>query len=276
MTDKLLIGTVALITGSGRGIGRAMAEHLAAAGAAVGLMARTAAQLEEVAAGIAARGGQALALPADITDPGAVRQALARAESELGPVDVLVNNAGSFDCIGPVAEIDVETWWRDCEINLRGPLLTCHAALPAMIERGSGLIINVIGGGTGNPFPYGSGYASSKAALMRLTECLAGETREQGIGVFALGPGFVRTTMTEYQATSEAGLKWIPSSAEGIAKGQTVPPDRAAELVVALAAKRREMAPLSGRLVSVGDDLGEVIAQAETIIAENRRTLRFC
>lgn len=271
-----LENTVALITGAGRGIGRAMAEQLAANGAAVALMSRTTAQLNEVADGIKANGGRALAVAADVIDAAQVRAAVAQVEREFGAINVLVNNAGAFDCIGPIAEIDVETWWRDCEINLRGPLLTCQAVLPAMIEQGRGLIINVIGGGTGNPFPYGSGYASSKAGLMRLTECLAGEVKEQGISVFALGPGFVRTAMTEYQAECEAGRKWIPSSAEGLAKGQTVPPDLAANLTVQMAQRQDALRPLTGRLFSVGDDVDNVIAQANEIIAENRRTLRFC
>ncbi|HVF09588.1 MAG TPA: SDR family oxidoreductase [Abditibacteriaceae bacterium] len=268
--------TVVLITGAGRGIGRAMAEQFAAEGAAVALLSRTTAQLDEVAAGIKAAGGRALPVAADVVNREQVREAVARTAQEFGPVDVLVNNAGSFDCIGPISEIDAETWWRDCEINLRGPLLTCQAVLPSMIERGRGLIINVIGGGTGNPFPYGSGYASSKAGLMRLTECLAGEVKDHGISVFALGPGFVRTAMTEYQAESEAGRKWIPSSAAGLARGQTVPPDLAAALTVKMAQESDALHPLTGRLLSVGDDVNNIIAQADDIIAQNRRTLRFC
>jgi len=271
-----LESTVAVITGAGRGIGRAMAEQLAANGAAVALMSRTTAQLNEVADGIQASGGRALAVAADVVDAAQVRAAVEQVTQKFGPVNLLVNNAGSFDCIGPVAEIDAATWWRDCEINLLGPFLTCQAVLPSMNGQGRGLIINVIGGGTGNPFPYGSGYASSKAGLMRLTECLAGEVKEQGISVFALGPGFVRTTMTEYQAESEAGRKWIPSSAEGLAKGQTVPPDLAAALTVKMAQEQDALRPLTGRLFSVGDDVDSIIAQADDIIAHNRRTLRFC
>ena len=271
-----LENTVVLITGAGRGIGRAMAEQFAAEGAAIALMSRTTSQLDEVASVIKSKGGRALPVAADVVSRDQVCAAVARIEQEFGPVDVLVNNAGSFDCIGPVSEIDVETWWRDCEINLRGPLLTCQAVLPSMIERSRGLIINVIGGGTGNPFPYGSGYASSKAGLMRLTECLAGEVKDQGVSVFALGPGFVRTAMTEYQAASEAGRKWIPSSAEGLAKGQTVPPDLAAALTVKIAQEQDALHPLTGRLLSVGDDVDKIISQREDIIAHNRRTLRFC
>jgi len=267
---------VVLITGAGRGIGRTTAEHFARAGAAVALLSRTAEQVNEVAHGIQQAGGRALAVTADVVNREQVFAAVEKVEQELGAVDVLLNNAGSFDCIGPVAEIDAEVWWRDCEINLLGPLLCCQAVLRGMQLKGSGLIINMIGGGTGNPFPYGSGYASSKAGLMRLTECLAGEVREQGITVVAMGPGFVRTQMTEYQATSEAGLKWIPSSAKGLDEGNHVPPTVAAVLAVALAQRQDELAVLTGRLFSAGEDVDAVLAQADEIIAANKRTLRFC
>lgn len=252
-----------------------MAEYFAAQGHAVALLSRTRAQLDEVAAGIEQAGGRALALPCDVTDQDAVREAMARAAAELGPVEVLINNAGSFDAIGPLWEVDPLLWWRDCEINLRGPMLTCHAALPAMIRRRRGLIINVIGGGTGNPFPYGSGYASSKAALMRLTESLARETREHGISVVAMGPGFVRTAMTELQL-GETGRRWIPSSAASIADGTDIPPTRAAALAFALTARRDRLQPLTGRLFNISDDVDEVLSQSDDIIAANRRTLRFC
>ena len=267
---------VVLITGAGRGIGRAMAQAFAKEGASVALMSRTLPQLQEVAEAISKSGGRALPVVADVVDAAEVRAAVLEIERELGPVDVLINNAGSFDCIGPVSEIDAETWWRDCEINLRGPLHTCQSVLTSMIARRSGLIINVIGGGTGNPFPYGSGYASSKAGLMRLTECLAGEVREQNIAVVALAPGFVRTQMTEYQATSEAGRRWIPSSAEGIESGKTSPPEMAATLAVQLAQNIEGMQKLSGRLFSIGEDVGDVVKNADEIIKENKRTLRFC
>ena len=267
---------VVLITGGGRGIGRATAEQFANAGAAVAVLSRTAEQVNEVAHGIRERGGRALAVTADVTNREQVFAAIEKVEQELGVVDVLLNNAGSFDSIGPVVEIDAEEWWRDCEINLLGPLLCCQGVLRGMILKGSGLIINMIGGGTGNPFPYGSGYASSKAGLMRLTECLAGEVKEQGITVVAMGPGFVRTQMTEYQATSEAGRKWIPSSAKGLDEGNHVPPTLAAELAVALAANQSELAALTGRLFSAGEDVSAVLAQADDIVKSNKRTLRFC
>jgi NAD(P)-dependent dehydrogenase (short-subunit alcohol dehydrogenase family) len=242
---------------------------------AVALLARSAGQIREVATAIEEQGGKALPVATDVTDRQQVAAAVEEIEKQLGPVDVLVNNAGSFDCIGPVAEIDPDIWWNDCEINLRGPLLTCHAVLPGMIRRGGGVIINVIGGGAGSPFAYGSGYASSKAGVMRLTECIAAEVREHGIVSFGMGPGFVRTTMTELQAESEAGQKYIPSSRRAMEEGRDIPPTFAADLAFHLATRREALAPLTGRLFRAGENLDEIIANIETIVAENKRTLRF-
>ena len=231
-----LRGKVVVITGAGRGIGRAMAAAFAREGARVALIARSDAELEETAGMIRETGGEALPLPADITDLSAVEHALARLEAEWAAPDVLVNNAGSFGAIGPVWEVDPEHWWRDVTVNLRGTFHCTRAVLRGMVERDQGRIINVIGGGTGAPFPYGSGYASSKAAAMRLTECAAAELKQakKEIAVFAMGPGLVRTRMTEYQLESEEGQRWM-SRIEGMfAAGVDVPPTRAAELAVQL------------------------------------------
>src|SRR4051812_40727029 len=120
-----------LVTGAGRGIGRAIAERFAAGGDRVALLSRSVEQLREVADGISAAGGTALPVPGDVTDEAAVREAFSLAEAELGPVEVLVNNAGSFYALGPVWEVDPERWWRDMEINVFGVFLPCRAALAA-------------------------------------------------------------------------------------------------------------------------------------------------
>src|SRR5262249_20297626 len=151
------------------------------------------AQVEEAARAIEAQGGTALAVPADVTEAGAVEGMVRRGEAEFGPVGLLGNNAGSFYAIGPTWEGDPEAWWRDVTINLNGLFLCCRAVLPGMVARDRGRVLNMIGGGTGSPFPYGSGYASSKAAVMRLTECIAAELSraESRVAVFAMGPGLV-------------------------------------------------------------------------------------
>jgi len=264
---------VIIVTGAGRGIGRAISEALAAEGARVALVSRTAAQLEEVAAGIRAAGGVALPVPADVCDAEATRAMVAAAERELGPVDTLLNNAGSLYAIGPVWEVDAEAWWTDVTINLQGVFLCCQAALPGMLKRGRGRIVNMIGGGTGNAFPYASGYAASKAAVMRLTECLAMETREHSIPVLAMGPGLVRTTLTQFQVDSPEGQKWLPRIQQAFDEGRDVPPTLAASLAVEICAGRLDR--FTGRCFSAGEDLETVEAQAEAILAEDLRTLRM-
>ena len=263
-----LTGQVAIITGAGRGIGRAIAERLAAEGARVALVARSAEQLEAAAAEIRAGGWSALAVPADITDAAGVAAMLERVEAALGPVDLLVNNAGSFYAIGPVWEVDPQKWWTDVTINLNGVFLCCRAVLPGMIGRDRGRIINLIGGGTGNPFPNGSGYGSSKAAVMRLTECLAEELRASGarVSVFAMGPGLVRTALTEYQLRSPEGRKWMSRIETMFEEGRDVPPTRAAALAAELASGRFDR--LAGRAFSIGDNL-------EEILKKDQKTLRF-
>jgi NAD(P)-dependent dehydrogenase (short-subunit alcohol dehydrogenase family) len=207
-----LNGTVSVVTGAGRGIGREIALHQARAGARVAVLARTAREIEETRAMIADEGGTAIALPLDLVDGPAVERAFDRIGEELGPVDTLVNNHGSFRAFGPIWECDPETWWSDVEINLRGTFHTCRVAAPQMLARRRGRIVNLVGGGTGTSFPHGSGYAASKAGVMRFTECLNDTTKAGGVLAFAVDPGLVRTAMTELQLTSDAGKAHLPGS----------------------------------------------------------------
>ncbi len=268
-------GQVVVVTGAGRGIGRAIAEAFAAEGAAVALLARSGGQLRDAAEAIRRSGGAALAVPTDVTDADAVRAAFDAARVELGTPDLLVNNAGSFSAIGPVWEVDPERWWRDVTTNLRGVFLCFREALRGMVELARGRVINVIGGGTGSPFPHGSGYASSKAAVMRLTECAAAELREAGsrVAVFAMGPGLVRTDLTEYQVRSAEGQRWMPRIQALFREGKDVPPTRAAALALALGSGRFDR--LAGRCFGVGEDLEETLGQEADILRKDRKTLRF-
>ena len=262
-----------LVTGAGRGIGRAISEQCAAEGARVALLSRTASQLDEVAAGITASGGTARAYPTDVSDWSQVGSAVDQIKGDLGSVDVLINNAGSFNTIGPAWETDPESWWQDVMINIRGTHHCCRAVLPGMVSRKSGRVINLIGGGTSGPFPWGSGYATSKAAVMRYTECLAMELSDQGIFVFAMGPGLVRTAMTELQLNTQAGQKWMGSIKDRFEKGADVPPTLAAELAVELASGRFDR--LSGRSFQAGEDLDVAERDLDTIIRDDLRTLRM-
>ncbi len=135
--DGDLSGRVAIVTGGGRGIGRLVAEALAAAGAAVAVTARSEDQLAETVASIASAGGTAIALPGDVTDPEYVTAAVHLVERLLGPIDLLINNAGIAGPIGPVWEVDAGEWWRTFGVNLQGVFLFAHAVLPGMVTQSS-------------------------------------------------------------------------------------------------------------------------------------------
>ena len=180
-----LSGQVALVTGGGRGLGPVIARELAAAGAAVAVMARSENELANTVATIVAAGGRAIAVRADVTDRAAVDAAVQEAERGLGPVDLLVNNAAQARALGEVWQVDPEEWWRDVEVNVRGPFLCARAVLPGMVTRQRGRIINVTSGAGARPGPGMSGYAVSKAGLMRLSDSLAAEVAGSGVSVFS-------------------------------------------------------------------------------------------
>src|SRR6201997_1887533 len=233
-----LSGTVAVVTGAGRGIGREIALHQARSGAKVAVLARTAGEIDETASLIGGEGGIAISLPVDLVERRAVEHTLERVASELGPIDLVVNNHGSFRAFGPIWECDPDVWWQDVEINLRGTFHTCRVVAAAMLARRKGRIVNLVGGGTGNSFPHGSGYASSKAAIMRFTECLNDTTKDRGVLAFAVDPGLVRTAMTELQLYSGAGKTYMPNIQDLFDNGVNIPPSRAAALIVDIAEGR--------------------------------------
>lgn len=270
-------GRVAIVTGGGRGIGRAMAQGLANAGAAVAVVARSPDELAESVALIEASGGQAIAVTADVTDESAVERMASDVEQQLGPVNLLVNNAGVLGPAGPIWEVDGDAWWRCLAVNLRGPFLCSRAVLPGMLARHSGRIITTSSGAGTEPWPFSAAYAIAKAAAINFSENLAAETREAGISVFSIHPGFVRTAMTEGAAASPEDEKWCggifrTSLAEGY-PFECVPPQRAAELVVFLASGRADA--LSGCYVSAEDDVAEMVRRAEEIQRDELYTLRL-
>jgi NAD(P)-dependent dehydrogenase (short-subunit alcohol dehydrogenase family) len=268
---------VVLITGGGRGLGQAFALALAQTGAQVAATARSESELTQTVTSIEQAGGRALALPADVTDQHAVARVVVATESQLGPIDVLINNAGRFRALGPAVQVDPDDWWREVEINLRGPFLCARAALPGMMARGHGRIINIASGAGLEGIEAISAYGVSKTALIRLTETLAIETQPYGITVLAVGPGTVRTPMSNYAATSPQVRERAPVVQQWFQQvfqeGLDTPMEQAVELLVALALGRADA--LSGCFLDVDDDLEELIAQAEAIRSEERLKLRL-
>ena len=265
-----LAGQVAVVTGGGRGIGRAIVARLGAAGVTTAILARSASEIEETARTIVQSGGRARPFAADVTDAAAVAKALQEIERSLGPVAVLVNNAAIPGPIGPFWETDVEQWWRTLDVNLRGGMLCARAVLPGMISRRKGRIINVASSAI--PVAYFSSYATSKAALVRFTETIAAEVRPHGISMFAVGPGTVRTQMAEHSLRSPDGQKWLPWFKRIFDEGLDVPVERPSRLVLELASGSADS--LSGRFISIWDDLDFLLRNTKRIEERNLYSLR--
>jgi NAD(P)-dependent dehydrogenase (short-subunit alcohol dehydrogenase family) len=256
--------TLAVVTGASRGIGRSLCERLARTRTVVAL-ARSVEGLADVAGP-----HPVVAISCDVADPRAVAAAWTRIRAEVGEPDLLINNAGICDAGGPVWEQDPDAWWRVFEVNLRGAFLVSRAALPGMLAQGRGRIVNVASNAAFyrvwdglDGFDY-SAYMSSKAALVRLTEVMAGETAGSGIAILAVSPGTVKTDMT---ATADAFRSmWDEEDV-------WVSADRIGDMVDAIA--DGELDALTGRYVhAVTDDWRDLVARRAEIADNDAHTLR--
>jgi NAD(P)-dependent dehydrogenase (short-subunit alcohol dehydrogenase family) len=259
-----LNGEVALVTGAGRGIGRAIALTLAAAGAKVALVARTANDIHQVAQDIRHGGGEALAVAMDVTDPKAVRSVVEEAEKAFGALSILVNNAGVPGPYGPIDVVDPSQWWAAQTINVMGPFLFMNAVIPAMRRLQRGRVINIVSNAGLQPVPHLSAYAVSKCTLTRLTETADLELRSSSVRVFALHPGNIRTDMARGTLASPEAERWL---GVGLAVIRDRTPEESAadlarccDVVLALVAGRHD--DLGGRYLDIYDEALAAIAQS--------------
>lgn len=191
----ILEGKVALITGSGRGIGRAMAKLFALEGARVFLTARTGAELAATAMEIGSAGGLAAYQIADLTGGADCECVVAAAREEFSRIDILVNNAGHYGPVVPVEEYPLDEFDKVIAVHLRAAFLLSKLVLPEMYERKSGVILNISSLSAKSAFGWGSAYAAAKAGLLALTRVLAAEASRQGVRVNAICPGPVTETV---------------------------------------------------------------------------------
>jgi len=243
MARMTLSGKAALITGSGRGIGRAVALALGRAGATLALSARTRAQLEGVAAELDSEGAtRPVIQEMDVADLESIAAGLERIRSALPRIDILVNNAGIAES-APVAKTDLALWQRHLAVNATAPFLLARALLPGMLERRWGRIINMASMAGLGGAPYITAYTASKHALVGLTRALAAETAGRGVTVNAICPGYVATDLTwdgARRITEKTGKSFddaVAAMAEFNSSGKLIEPDQVAAVVLELCAE---------------------------------------
>jgi len=241
-----LAGKIVIMTGGSRGIGAAAALAMAREGAAMMITSRNEAASAKVAAEIVAGGGRAISMASDVSDYVSVMELVAKTEAELGPVDVLINNAGVIEPIVSIAEADPVAWAQNIQINLIGAFHGVRAVLPGMIGRGGGTIINISSGAAHRPMEGWSAYCTGKAGLAMMTRAIALETAEHKIRVFGFAPGTVDTEMQVLiRASGVNAISKIP-------RGDLAPVDHPARALVYLCTKAAD--DLSGSELSLRDD----------------------
>jgi 3-oxoacyl-[acyl-carrier protein] reductase len=256
--------SIAVVTGAGRGIGRAITERLTASDHTVVAIARSADELDAVAVACGA-----VPLSLDVSDPAAVADAWAWITANIGSPSLLVNNAATSGAIGLTWEHAPADWWRVFEVNVFGTFLTSRAALPGMIAAGTGRIVNLASNAAFYPIEadddvaINAAYMASKAAVIRFTEALAGEIAGSGLQAFAVSPGMVKTDMTAgvFDEYWDAPDLWSP-------------PELTAELVEFIDSGALDA--LSGRYIHAArDDWRTMGVHAEQLLADDLHTLRM-
>jgi NAD(P)-dependent dehydrogenase (short-subunit alcohol dehydrogenase family) len=259
---------VVVVTGGAGVIGRAICEAFGRAGALVAVADLVDGPRDATVAAVREAGGRALGIHLDVTDRAMVDAMVATVERELGPIDLLINNAGHIGAIGPIWEVDPDEWWRAYEVNVRGAMLCSRAVLISMVARRRGRIVNLTSGSAVGASPAFSAYPSSKTALTRLTEHMAADAREFGVSVFAVTPGMVHSPLAREIVESA----WTPQYREAFER-RHVPPELVADRCVAIATGRADR--LTGCYIQFADDLDELASRADEIEAKSLYTLRI-
>jgi NAD(P)-dependent dehydrogenase (short-subunit alcohol dehydrogenase family) len=269
MTQELA-GQVAIITGGGRGFGKAIALRFAAEGAAVTVTARTQAELNQTVKEIKATGGRGLAVRGDVTVPEDVTHVVHAAKERFGPVTLLVNNAGIPGPFAPTWAADPAEWWFAQEVHLRALFMFVREVLPSMIERRSGRIIAVSAMGSHRVDFAMSAYCVGKCAQNRLIQLMAAEVKEFGVNAFAIDPGFVITELAEITMRDPGAKRWKADMIEHLKARKADPNslldlDRCAQRCVDLASGRYDA--LSGSYTELQDNLDEMLRKAQATTA---------
>ncbi|WP_325469759.1 SDR family oxidoreductase [Luteibacter sp.] len=272
LMDSTLPGSLAFITGGGRGVGRLFALRLASEGVTVVLIARSRTELKSAAREISECGGRVFTFVVDVTNRRAVRRVVERVERTIGPIDVLINNAGIVGPVGNTWECRWKHWWSTIQINVGGTAVVSEAVIPKMVGRGHGRIVNMVSHAGAYRWPTVSAYSVSKAALIRFSENLALECSRFGLQVFAYHPGLLPLGMTNAAAAlhgssvaAEAKIgAWCRAQ---MASDKAASPERAATQLVKLLSGSYD--ELTGRYITESDDLDALVIRARDVDAYN-------
>ena len=264
-----LSNQVAIVTGGGRGLGRAFARGLASTGAKVVLISRSEDELQTTVQLIESEGGTAIYYLADVTDESVLKTIVADVELRFSTIDILINNAAVLTPLGYDWEVNADEWWRTIEINLRGPFLCTQAVLPGMMRRKKGKIVNITSITAHTVHPYGTAYCASKAALSHMTHLLAVSAKEYGIGVFALSPGGPSAMVEKLAASPVIPEPMRENSRKTLQDGGGL--QKSVEMLLFLLSGQADV--ITGRHISWWDNAAELLQRSEDIVQNDLFTL---